>query len=120
MKINMRKFKKLHNKSIYYNDWDQTGVNVFDYPTRTTNGKWYTIFRPNTPKPHCTTKLFQIYFDDDGISVDLINPDKNDFTKINLYELKEVVRYVSDFYKRLYDNDFLVMEKVRKEEKNHG
>lgn len=110
MKINMKKFKKMQNKSIYYADWDQNTLKVFDDPSLSSSGKWYTLFSPNTPKPYCTSKLFHVYFDESGMSIDLPYPGVNDFTKINLFELKEVVKYVSEFYKRLYDNDFLVSE----------
>jgi len=106
MKIDIEKYELLQNGSHRYADWDPILLRTFgktEYSYRG-GGILYTPRQPygrELPSRH----VFTITFNEDGISVNITG--REDDKTIRVWELKAVVKYVSDFYKRLYDNGFL-------------
>ena len=111
MKINIDKYNKHCNGSSLYEDHDDIILRAFNYPTRTRTDL-YELFRPKkrTGSKYPSFHLFEIHCNEDGITVDVTGRD--DDKTIKVWELKQRVEYVSDFYKRLYDNGFLKKEET--------
>ena len=112
MKINIDKYNKHTNGSMYYKDHDEILIRTFNSPTRDKNGL-HELFRPRkrTGSKYPSFHIFEIHFNEDGITVEVHGRD--DDKTIKVWELKQVVEYVSDFYNRLYDNGFLISEGER-------
>lgn len=105
MKIDMKTFKQLMNGSHYYRDWDDRANAAFRHPSWSFTEGHYELFCTRMDRPHSRSHLFQLNFDENGVT---LSAHEDDDKMFRLGEIKQIVEYVSDFYSRLFDNGFLV------------
>ena len=116
MKINMEQYKRMHNGSHYYADMDKTLLEVFGHFVRDSKVDGDEIYddciiihpeRKDRSTYKGSRNIYDLYFNENGISISMTgnyDPTK----KLNFYELEYIVDYISDFYKKMFDNGFLV------------